>query len=61
MTGPRKRVCSDCAEPFNRDKPPVEFVELREGQPGYQVPRLRITLTGSLCAACARGKRRRAA
>ena len=56
-----RRHCAACKEPFTGIRPPVEPVTLREGQPGYTVPRLRITLTGSLCAACARGKRRRAA
>jgi len=32
----------------------VEAVKLREGQPGASVPRLRVTLYGSLCGACAR-------
>lgn len=56
-----KRACADCREPFTRDKPPMEPVTLREGQPGHMVPRLRITMLGSLCAACARAKGKRAA
>ena len=53
MTG---RTCATCHEPFDRDRPPVEPVKLREGQPGHTVPRLKLTLYGSLCAACARAR-----
>ncbi len=48
------RCCAECARPFTRMRPPVEPVVLREGQPGHRVPRLSITIYGSLCAACAR-------
>jgi hypothetical protein len=53
MTG---RTCATCHEPFDRDRPPVEPVKLREGQPGATVPRLQITMLGSLCGACARAR-----
>jgi len=48
------RICATCREPFTRDNGPVAPVKLREGQPGSTVPRLKLTLYGSLCAACAR-------
>jgi len=51
MTG---RVCTGCRQEFGPLRPPVEPVELREGEPGHLVPRLRITLHGQRCAACAR-------
>lgn len=52
------RCCAHCGQPFTRDTPPAEPVLLRESesesQPGHTVSRLRITLLGSLHAACAR-------
>ncbi|MBK7520114.1 MAG: hypothetical protein IPI75_08210 [Gammaproteobacteria bacterium] len=48
------RQCTECRTPLGRENPPAAPVVLREGQPGATVPRLAITLLGSLCAACAR-------
>lgn len=48
------RCCAECQQPFTRDNGPTAPVKLREGQPGASVPRLRLTLYGSLCAVCAR-------
>lgn len=48
------RVCAGCSAPFTRDNGPVTPVKLREGQPGASVPRLKLTLYGSLCGLCAR-------
>ena len=60
MTG---RTCAECREPFTRDRPAMEPVRLREGEPGATVPRLAVVYWGSLCASCARSQavsRRRA-
>lgn len=50
------RVCAGCREAFGPLRPPVSPVTLREGQPGATVPRLQITMLGSLCGACARAR-----
>ena len=48
------RTCAECRTPLDSRNPPAAPVTLRKGQPGATVPRLAITLLGSLCAACAR-------
>ena len=50
------RCCAECQQPFTRDNGPTAPVKLREGQPGATVPRLQITMLGSLCGACARAR-----
>jgi len=51
------RVCTGCRQEFGPLRPPVEPVVLRKGEPGHLVPRLKITMLGTLCGACARAAR----
>ena len=48
------RTCTECHSPLDRRNPPMKPVKLREGQPGYGIPRLRVTIYGALCGACVR-------
>ena len=52
--GAHMRQCTECHTPLDRRNPPMKPVKLREGQPGYGIPCLRVTLYGALCGACVR-------
>lgn len=50
------RCCADCKQEFGPLRPASEAVALRPGDPGHVVPRLKITMLGTLCGACARDR-----